>query len=106
MLHTFSVPLVLIAEKMFLDQDLHLEGAAHTHIVRYLNFIHNLRDKFFGNARTVRKIVEEVIKAHDLRLAGENEELPVNEITLADAQVLKMDKDSLHFTRSTIGFRK
>ena len=98
--------LVHIAEKMFQDHDLHLEEAAHAHLVRYLNFVHSLRDKFFGNARTVRKIVDEVIKTHDLRLAAANEDSLSNEITLADAQVLKMDKDSLQFTRPTIGFRK
>jgi SpoVK/Ycf46/Vps4 family AAA+-type ATPase len=98
--------LMEIAETMFAEQHLQLENTARTYLGRYLDFVYDLRDKFFGNARTVRKIVQEVIKAHDLRLAAEAQATSSREINLADVQVLKMDKSTLHFTRPSIGFRK
>lgn len=96
-----------IALQMFSEQDLHLNADAEKYIKDYLTFLYELRDKFFGNARTVRKVVQEVIKAHDLRLAADdNDETSPQEVSLSDVQILKLDKNELHFGRSTIGFRK
>ncbi|PSR11132.1 MAG: AAA family ATPase, partial [Bacteroidetes bacterium] len=98
--------LLLIAEQMLLEQDLFPEAAAKEYLAQYLNFVYSLRDNYFGNARTVRKIIQEVIKAHDLRLAATEEPENVQTILRQDVEVLKMDKDELQFSRSAIGFRK
>lgn len=100
--------LLAIAEYMIVEHKLYLAEEARAYLKQYLEFLYNLRDKYFGNARTVRKVILEIIKAHDLRLAA----LPEGDrshqeqaIQLADVQVMKMDKDELVFTRSSIGFR-
>ncbi|MEM1216583.1 MAG: hypothetical protein AAGJ82_12900, partial [Bacteroidota bacterium] len=72
----------------------------------YLQFLYNLRDKYFGNARDVRKVVQEIIKAHDLRLSASEAQLDPQLITLEDVQTLPMDKNELQVNRSSIGFRK
>jgi hypothetical protein len=45
-----------------------LEAAAH--LQKYLQFLYDTRDKYFGNGRSVRKIIEETVKNRDLRLAA------------------------------------
>ncbi|MEL6969128.1 MAG: AAA family ATPase [Bacteroidota bacterium] len=96
-----------IAVQMFQEHDLLLNGEAADYLKQYLRFLYELRDKYFGNARTVRKLVQEVVNAHDLRLAADGEAASTpQEVQLIDVQILKMDKDELHFGRSTIGFRR
>lgn len=96
-----------IAVQMFMEHDLYLQPEAEQYLKQYLYFLYDLRDKYFGNARTVRKLVQEVIKAHDLRLAAEDviSDSP-QEIEISDVHILKMDKNELHFGRSSIGFRR
>ena len=36
----------------------------------YLQRLYETRDKFFGNARSVRKVVDELIRIHNIRLAN------------------------------------
>jgi SpoVK/Ycf46/Vps4 family AAA+-type ATPase len=100
--------LLAIAEYMIVEHKLYLTDEARDYLNQYLSFLYNLRDKYFGNARTVRKVVLEIIKAHDLRLAAfpeDNRSHQEQAIQLEDVQVMKMDKDELVFTRSSIGFR-
>ncbi len=96
-----------IAKFMFNEHNLTLNEAAESYLQEYLEFLYSFRDKYFGNARTVRKVVGNIKKAHDLRLSS-LEEIPVsvNQITLEDVKVMKMNKDELHFTRSSIGFKR
>ncbi len=101
--------LLAIAEFMIQESALTIEPDAKEYLGRYFAFLYNLRDKYFGNARTVRSVVQEVIKAHHLRLASfalEERGDIANKIVLADVEVMKMDKDQLHFTRPSIGFKK
>ncbi|MEL7424201.1 MAG: AAA family ATPase [Bacteroidota bacterium] len=96
-----------IAVQMFQEQDLLLNEESADYLKQYLRFLYELRDKYFGNARTVRKLVQEVVNAHDLRLAADGEAANTHQqVQLADVEILKMDKDELHFGRSTIGFRR
>ncbi len=97
--------LLLIAEQMFLSHNLVLEAAAMSYLKKYLQFLHGMRDKYFGNARTVRKAVLEVVKTYDLRMAAEAIPSDNRQVLLADAEVLKMDKDALQFMRAGIGFK-
>ena len=43
---------------------------AEQHLKRYFMFLFDRKDKYFGNARTVRKIITEAIKNQHLRLAS------------------------------------
>jgi len=102
--------LVQIALLMFNEQGLIPTPEAEEHLTRYLAFIHEYRDKYFGNARTVRNIVTEAIKNQNLRLA----ELPpkerlhtsVNVLTLDDVSTFKLDKTDFIFNKKTIGFQR
>jgi SpoVK/Ycf46/Vps4 family AAA+-type ATPase len=99
--------LLQIAIQMIAEQHLELSPEAEEYLSDYLKFIHQMRDKFFGNARSVRKLIQEVIKAHDLRLSAlKRITAKSKSITLTDVKILSMDKDKLFFKRSSIGFQR
>ena len=101
--------LVEIAIQMFQNEDVQLSTAAQEHLAAYLEFIHKFRDKYFGNARTVRGIVTETIKNQNLRLAAtpikKRTKTSINTITLEDVKSFKLSKEDLVFQKKTIGFR-
>lgn len=97
--------LLQIAVEMLKDEDLILDEAAFTHLRTYLKFIYDFRDKFFGNARTVRQVISEIVKKHNYRLSS----TPINErhiglVTIHDVVHLKSDKSSFIFNKKGIGF--
>jgi SpoVK/Ycf46/Vps4 family AAA+-type ATPase len=65
--------LLTIAIAMFAEESLTLDPAALEHLGQYLNLLHSKRDKFFGNARSVRKVVKEAIRHQHLRMASLNQ---------------------------------
>jgi SpoVK/Ycf46/Vps4 family AAA+-type ATPase len=97
-----------IAYQMIGDADLVISPDAQEYLSEYLGFIHEFRDKYFGNARVVRSIVLDIIKNHNLRLAAlnktERDSININYITLDDVAFLKKDKSDLNFSRKSIGF--
>lgn len=99
-----------IAEKMLAEENLVLNDQAAEHLTNYLQFLYDMRDKYFGNARTVRAITQEIAKAHHLRLAAlppeERQQASTHEVTLDDVSSLQLDKDKLVFTRPSIGFKR
>jgi len=99
-----------IALKMLNEENLLPSPKAEEHLRDYLAFLYEFRDKYFGNARTVRNVVDEAIKKHNLRLAAlspeERVNTPHNLLNESDVASLKMDKDSFIFNKPTIGFRK
>jgi SpoVK/Ycf46/Vps4 family AAA+-type ATPase len=98
-----------IAIQMLNDSGVTLAQDAEEHMRNYLGFIHEYRDKYFGNARTVRQIITDVINKHNLRLAAmpreEREGRIVNIITMQDVEHLKLDKSDFIFNKKTIGFQ-
>jgi SpoVK/Ycf46/Vps4 family AAA+-type ATPase len=103
--------LLEIAMLMFEDRGVIPNPEATTHLKQYLAFQYEYRDKFFGNARTVRNIVTEAIKNQNLRLAAlpydERKDTPNNILTIEDVQDFKSDTSSFEFSnKKTIGFRK
>lgn len=101
--------LMKIAMQMFRKQDMQINTAAKEHLGAYLEFIHEFRDQYFGNARTVRSVVGEAIKNQNLRLAAmpakKRTKATINTITLEDVQSFKLSKEDLVFEKKTIGFR-
>lgn len=99
-----------IAMLMLGERKLSATEEATEHLRNYLSFIYQFRDKYFGNARTVRNIVSEAIKRHNLRLAdiplNERADIPHNLLTLEDVAHFKLDKSSFVFNKQTIGFRR
>jgi hypothetical protein len=99
-----------IANFMLAENGMQLSPEADEHIEKYMKFIHEYRDKYFGNARTVRSIVTDAIKNHNLRLAALPEadriNVEANVLSLDDVSSFKMDKSGFVFNKKTIGFRK
>lgn len=73
----------VIAQAMFDKEEVKLEDPAEQHLKEYFSFVHSRRDKHFGNARTVRQVVGEVIKNQHLRLAAMKKEERTPEIMAA-----------------------
>ncbi len=103
--------LFMIALKMFQDVDLELSEPAETHLKSYLAYLFNSKDRYFGNARLVRSICEEVIRYQNIRLSNlsdqELEKVNLNLIELEDVQSFVPGKDRRDvFNRPRLGFMK
>jgi SpoVK/Ycf46/Vps4 family AAA+-type ATPase len=102
--------LLQIAIGMFHDAGVTLAQDAEEHMKNYLEFVHEYRDKYFGNARVVRQVVTDAINKHNLRLAAmpreERTENVLNTLTMQDVDHLRLDKSELAFNnKKTIGFQ-
>jgi SpoVK/Ycf46/Vps4 family AAA+-type ATPase len=59
-----------IALNLLEKENLTPDDAAAAHIREYLQFLYDKRDKHFGNARDVRKMIEKAVRAQNLRMAS------------------------------------
>jgi SpoVK/Ycf46/Vps4 family AAA+-type ATPase len=102
--------LVQIAAMMLEEHGLIPTPEAEQHLRKYLAYIYEYRDKYFGNARTVRGIITDAIKNQNLRLAAltpeDRHSVPANLLTYEDVALFKPDKSSFLFDKKTIGFRR
>jgi SpoVK/Ycf46/Vps4 family AAA+-type ATPase len=62
--------LYVIAMNQLHDQNIIPEPKAADHLMRYIDFMYKTRDKYFGNGRSVRRVIEESIRNQHLRLAS------------------------------------
>ncbi len=99
--------LLKIAIKMFGDKGYQLENEASDHLSGYLSFLHSHRDRYFGNARTVRTMVDQAIKNQNLRLAAmaKEERNDLHKIVLKDVTEFESNTDQFVFNKNRIGFR-
>ncbi|RMF25455.1 MAG: AAA family ATPase, partial [Bacteroidetes bacterium] len=101
--------LLQIALQMLDDEGIIPSPQAEDHLGQYLRFIYERRDRYFGNARTVRQIVTEAIKNMNLRLAAmspeERENVSAHVLELSDVASFQLDADSFVFNRKRMGFR-
>jgi SpoVK/Ycf46/Vps4 family AAA+-type ATPase len=99
-----------IALQMLSEESVVPSPEAEEHLRSYLTFLYDYRDKYFGNARTVRNVVNEAIKNHNLRLAALSPEVrantPPNLLTFEDVEPFKLDKSSFVFNKKSIGFKR
>ncbi|HZV71547.1 MAG TPA: AAA family ATPase [Saprospiraceae bacterium] len=97
-----------IAMSMITGQEMRISPKALEHLTSYFKFLYDYRDKYFGNARSIRQIVQDVIKNQNLRLAKTNADAKsqTNLITFEDVKDFARDKNLLGFQRQTIGYRK
>jgi SpoVK/Ycf46/Vps4 family AAA+-type ATPase len=88
--------LMNIAVTMFASENLIANEDALKHLREYLAALYKKRDKFFGNARSVRKIVELAVRNQNLRMASMPSEQRTAEdiktLTLADVESIKIDE--------------
>lgn len=94
-----------IAAELFKKEELVPSTEAIQHIKGYLQHLYDTRDKFFGNGRTVRNMVNECVRNQHLRLAA----IPAAERTPEMLILLTID-DVKEFvaktdTGSRLGFR-
>jgi SpoVK/Ycf46/Vps4 family AAA+-type ATPase len=100
--------LMRIGLKMLDERGLIPSPEAEEHLREYFKFIHEYRDPFFGNARTVRTIVDEAAKNQNLRLATLDKKDRVDTstalLTLDDVASFSKNKDEGIFVKKRIGF--
>ncbi|MEL6133811.1 MAG: AAA family ATPase [Bacteroidota bacterium] len=94
-----AVELLEIALEMFVGEKITMSTEAQDHLYQYLVYLHRHKNKFFGNARAVRKLVEKAIKNQHLRLATLNASDRTAEVlaklTLEDVQEFEAGMTSL-----------
>ncbi|MEO7177086.1 MAG: AAA family ATPase [Saprospiraceae bacterium] len=102
--------LLKIAEKMIAEKGFKLHKKAAEYLLTYLQFLYMYRDRYFGNARTVRTIVHEIIKNQNLRLSkpieGAKGKIQQNVIQLEDVSSFKTDSTAFVFNKKGIGFNR
>lgn len=95
-----------IAKTMFEQAKANLTSAAEKHLSDYLSFLYKYRDNYFGNARSVRQIVDDILRRHDLRMADKEEAKTNGKVSILKADVthLKLNTKDLSIQRKRIGF--
>lgn len=102
-----SEELLEIAEMMFDQEDLQLSTEVKDTLKKYIDKLLQNKHKYFGNARTIRKIVAEAIKRQHLRMA----DIPADkrssdmmyQITLEDVAEFNLMEEDI---KPGIGFNK
>ncbi len=98
-----------IGTKMLAGNSIHADADAAEHLKKYFELLHLARNQFFGNARTVRKIIEEAIKNQHLRLAkleaAQREKDMIMQLKMEDVEEFKLE--SVQTTeKKSIGFKQ
>jgi SpoVK/Ycf46/Vps4 family AAA+-type ATPase len=98
-----------IALSMLSAEGLAPDEQAGKYLENYLLELYNRRDKYFGNARSVRKVVEQAVKHQNLRMASlpseERTELMMGQVTIKDLEEIKVDDEQLKDNKRSLGFR-
>ncbi len=97
-----------IAIRLYKNEQLAPDSEASNHLKQYLTVAYNKRDKFFGNAREVRKIVQESIKNQNLRMAemdvAKRTREMISTVTKADVAEFDFVKLENNSNKKGIGF--
>lgn len=82
--------LYTIALNQLIDNNISPEPKAADHLMKYIEFMYKTRDKYFGNGRSVRKVIEEAIRNQHLRLSelapSKRSEKAVKTLTYEDVE--------------------
>ncbi|MBC7425615.1 MAG: AAA family ATPase [Bacteroidia bacterium] len=99
--------LVEIAINQLKDNNIFPDEAAKENLTTYIKYMYEKRDKFFGNGRAVRKVIEEAIRNQHLRLSeipkAKRTQKVISTLTVDDLSEFKADNIPTH--RAGIGFR-
>jgi len=97
-----------IALNMYKGKGLKPDAKATEHLKTYIAFLYDNRDRFFGNARSIRKIVEKSSRNQELRMADldkkKRTKAMMSTLTMADVKEFVADKERAQ-KRQTLGFR-
>ena len=95
-----------ITKNLLQKETLTASAEAEEHLKNYLQELYDNRDKFFGNARTVRQVVGDVIMKQNLRLASipsaQRKTEDLTQLVFDDVKHLVVDEAA---SRSSLGFR-
>ncbi len=95
-----------ISKYMLNSEGLIFDDNSSMYIHNYLNELYQKRDKYFGNARTVRKIIENIVKNQNIRMASLDKnyltEDNIKTVILDDVKNLKIDENFVQ--NKPIGF--
>ena len=96
-----------IALKMLSDQNMICPVDCEVQLKALFEELDHKRDTYFGNARTVRKIVDDITKNQRLRLARQVvSKDDVNNRTISVEDLKEIQELSANFQTKSIGFRK
>ncbi len=101
--------LLEIAKNIVREQGYSLDTEATRLIGNWVEKLYQRRDRFFGNARTIRQLLDELIKAHRTSLAKEfGSGKPMDEKMISGTTVLQVQSqsDRSAWSKSGIGFKK
>lgn len=102
--------LMSIAENQFNDSGFILSAKAKTVIKKKISSMYEGRDKYFGNGRSIRKIVEEAIRNQHLRMSemDSDKRTPkmIKTVTEKDIAGIDIKDKSKPDNLPTLGFRK
>lgn len=94
-----------IAQNLFKAENMRLDDEADKFLQEYITQMYQIRDKFFGNAREIRKLVQDLIQNQNLRLASLDKDKRSKEmletVTLDDLKDLKLGDGK----RKGLGFK-
>jgi hypothetical protein len=97
----------VIAVNMLAMKGLNADQKAAEHIKKYIAHLYEFRNKFFGNARSIRKVVEKAYRNHELRMAdlpkSKRTKKVMSTLTLED--VLEFQSEQLKSDRQGLGFK-
>ncbi len=98
-----------ISSNMLEQQKLQPDSAAEDRLKRYFQMLYDRRDKFFGNGRAIRKIIDDAIRNQNLRMANldkaERNEKVMQTLTLEDIADLEKHLEE-HIGKNHLGFKK
>lgn len=101
--------LFVIGENMLKKEYLFLTEEAASHLKGYITQLTANRNKFFGNARTMRKIVADIVHHQNLRMAGipaaQRTPEMIKSIALDDVKNFSLDIEGKTNLREQIGFK-
>lgn len=102
--------LMHIAEHQLLENGLKTSEDAKTKLTEMMQNMYEGRDKYFGNGRAVRKVVEEAIRRQHLRMSGipandRNEEM-INTVIPEDFKEIDVVKIAHERMSGSIGFKQ
>jgi len=97
-----------ISANMFAAKGLTPDKKAEEHLLKYISFLYEHRDQFFGNARSMRKIVEKACRNQELRMADlskrQRTEKMMSTLTLEDVKEFEPGEEKLLQKRRPLGF--
>jgi SpoVK/Ycf46/Vps4 family AAA+-type ATPase len=101
--------LMQIAVQMATHEGYSIHPSSQIILQEFILELYQKRDKFFGNARTIRKIIHEIIKNQNLRTSSEGatprKKNQVSQILPEDIKPMSITQENGVTTRKSIGFR-